>query len=52
MTQLGHSLQDSDRRDATIAIFLDSRRAARELNPYYQGIKGTPELLGKICNGP
>ena len=29
-----------------------SRRAAKELNLYYQEIKGTPELLGKICNGP
>ena len=29
-----------------------SRRAADKLNLYYQEIKGTPELLGKICNGP
>jgi hypothetical protein len=29
-----------------------SRRAAKELNLYYQEIKGTPELLRKICNGP
>ena len=29
-----------------------SRRAAKELNLSYQEIKGTPELLGRICNGP
>jgi len=29
-----------------------SQRAARELNLSYQEVKGTPELLGKICNGP
>ena len=29
-----------------------SRRAAKELNLSYQEIRGTPELLGKICNGP
>jgi hypothetical protein len=29
-----------------------SQRAARELNLSYQEIKGTPELLGKIGNGP
>ena len=29
-----------------------SQRAARKLNLYYQEIKGTPELLRKICNGP
>ena len=29
-----------------------SRRAAKELGLTYQAIKGTPRLLGKICNGP
>jgi hypothetical protein len=29
-----------------------SQEAARKLNLYYQEIKGTPELLRKICNGP
>ena len=29
-----------------------SRRAARELNLTYEEIKGTPELLRKICHGP
>jgi len=29
-----------------------SQRAAREFNLTYQEIKGTPELLRKICNGP
>ena len=29
-----------------------SLRAADKLNLYYQEIKGAPELLGKICNGP
>jgi hypothetical protein len=29
-----------------------SQEAARRLNLSYQEIKGTPELLGKICNGP
>ena len=29
-----------------------SRRAAKELGLSYQEIKGTPELLAKICNGP
>jgi len=29
-----------------------SQEAARRLNLYYQEIKGTPKLLGKICNGP
>jgi hypothetical protein len=29
-----------------------SQRAARELNLSYQEIKGTPELLEKICSGP
>jgi hypothetical protein len=29
-----------------------SQEAARRLNLYYQEINGTPELLGKICNGP
>ena len=29
-----------------------SQRAAKRLNLYYQEIKGTPELLRKICNGP
>jgi hypothetical protein len=29
-----------------------SRRAAKELNLSYHEIKGTPELLAKICNGP
>jgi len=29
-----------------------SQRAAKVFNLYYQEIKGTPELLGKICNGP
>ena len=29
-----------------------SQRAAQKLNLYYQEIKGTPELLRKICNGP
>ena len=29
-----------------------SRRAAKKLNLYYQEIKGTPEFLKKMCNGP
>lgn len=29
-----------------------SRRAAKELSLSYQEIKGTPQLLAKICNGP
>ena len=29
-----------------------SQRAARKFNLSYKEIKGTPELLGKICNGP
>jgi len=29
-----------------------SKMAAKRLNLYYQEIKGTPEFLGKICNGP
>jgi hypothetical protein len=29
-----------------------SQEAARRFNLYYQEIKGTPELLRKICNGP
>lgn len=29
-----------------------SRKAARELNLDYQEIRGTPEFLAKICNGP
>ena len=29
-----------------------SQEAAKKLNLHYQEIKGTPELLGKICNGP
>ena len=29
-----------------------SQEAARRLNLYYQEIRGTPELLRKICNGP
>ena len=29
-----------------------SRKAARELKLDYQEIKGTPEFLAKICNGP
>jgi hypothetical protein len=29
-----------------------SQRAARKLNLSYQEIKGTPELLRKICTGP
>ena len=29
-----------------------SKRAAKELGLTYQAIKGTPRLLGKICNGP
>jgi len=29
-----------------------SKMSAKRLNLYYQEIKGTPELLRKICNGP
>jgi hypothetical protein len=29
-----------------------SRRAAKKLNLYYQEIKGAPEFLEKMCNGP
>ncbi|MGD8986108.1 MAG: DUF1638 domain-containing protein, partial [Desulfobacteraceae bacterium] len=29
-----------------------SRKAAEKFNLYYQEIKGTPEFLGMICNGP
>ena len=31
---------------------LFSQRAAKKLNLYYQEIKGTPEFLEKMCNGP